>query len=114
MFKQILINTFLIIIVIVILFNCINFYLIYSHKLYISPDLIKYKYLKKYSEKVKISTLKENDIFFTKKQWKSSNNNYFKFNERYFIIERNYYYKVIKNLTINNDSFVFKLKENKI
>ena len=110
----------LIILIITLLsYFVINLYLIDTHKLIFTPNVIKYRssdtdmvYLKKYSTKVKISTLKTGDVFFTKKQWKSTNNNYFKLNESYFIVERNYYYRLNENakLTINNDSFVFKVK----
>jgi hypothetical protein len=80
--------------------------------MYVNPDLVKNflsesdkSFLKKYSKKT--NEIKPG-IFYIDKQWSTKNNNYLydKLKERYYIIEKDYYY-FIKNL----DRFIINCKD---
>uniref|UniRef100_A0A6C0B0V3 Uncharacterized protein n=1 Tax=viral metagenome TaxID=1070528 RepID=A0A6C0B0V3_9ZZZZ len=120
MFKQILITMFLFIVILVVFYFLIKYFLISTHKLYLDTSKIKYllhdsdkEYLKKYSNEISISQIKEYSVFFTTKDWNTSNNNYLKFKERYYIIEPGYYYYILPDteMFLNNKINVFLLKK---
>jgi len=89
----------LLFLIILIIYLITKNIIISNHKLYLDKSKIKYnvhdsdkRYLEKYSIDSFLSNIKENDIFYTTKKWSTKNNNYFKFNETYYIIEPGYYY----------------------
>ena len=120
MFKQILITIFLFIVILVVFYFLIKNFLVSTHKLYLDESKVKYllhdsdkEYLKKYSNKISISEIKEHSVFYTTKKWNTSNNNYIKFKERYYIIEPGYYYYILPEteMFFNNKINVFLLKK---
>jgi hypothetical protein len=110
MFKHILI---IFILIILIILYCVLFR---KKELYYSDTVLKYILKKKdisfFKEKCILSELKQNDIFYSDQKWSTKNNNYFLFNNQYYIIEPGYYYRFLKDskLFIENDicAFIFK------
>jgi len=93
-----------------------KYYLIKTHKLFITPSKVKYKmnkrdgeYLKKYS-KPEILTPSSVGIFYTDEKWSTKNNNYIEFEENYYIIEPGYYYNINEKVKVfKENKKIFKL-----
>ena len=106
---------------IILLLSVIVFYSIFKkiyikyHKLNLNGN-IKFimsetdrEYINLNSKKVLLSDVKSG-IFYTTSKWTTKNNNYIhdKILDRYYIIDKNYYYQLNDNceITINNNLFV--------
>jgi len=117
MIKQILIITFILIIVFIV----IKCYLEFNYKLILKKNIIKYKisrddlsYLKRNSTDSTLDDLAPGDIFYTEQRWSSKYNNYFLFEENYYIVEPGYYYYYyVPGTLIINQNIKIKLIKNK-
>ena len=106
MFKLILLITAIVVSLIIV-------YIYFKKdKLNFNNDVIKYKCTSNFKyTTVKLSDIKEFDIFFTPKRWSTKNNNYILFKDNYYIIEPGYYYYINNcKMIVNNDINVNLIK----
>ena len=131
--KHVIIIGVLLIVIIISYFIIKNF-INNFHKLYLKKDVVKYplveydiNFLKNKSNSVNIDSLLKlkSFLFYTEQQWSSKNNNYIhdKLLDRYYIIDKGYYYYINNidsryNIVINKNSniklFDFSKYYNKI
>ena len=91
----------------------------FNNDLLIEKDKVKYnltwldkKYIKRQGAELNNQTqLPKAGIFYTTTQWSPKNNNYFKYNKKYYIIEPGYYYNIIPDAEffISNINIVIKV-----
>ena len=105
-------------VLIILIFGVLIYLFNSKHTLYVSDSKVKYVMSnrdKRYIDKHSIQTkqLPENGIFYTTTPWNATNhNNYFKYKDKYYIIEPGYYYNVIPEVEffIKNCNFITKKK----